>query len=98
MSRNMFPICMNSTANKPNIRLYPLLAKCWRTVMLAGLAAVIHSVAPHANASPLDHWHWRNPLPQGNTLKSIVFAAGRFVAVGDAGAVVTSIDGLNWTS
>ena len=53
-------------------------------------------------AAPLDNWHWRNPLPDGNpqsgphTLNGIVFAAGKFVAVGAAGVVSISTDNTNW--
>jgi hypothetical protein len=51
-----------------------------------------------AKAAPLDNWHWRNPLPQGNTISSIIFTGDKFVAVGNAGVVLTSQDGLNWIS
>ncbi len=47
---------------------------------------------------PLDQWYWRNPLPQGNSLASVVFAQGRFVAVGGGGVIITSADGTNWTN
>src|SRR6266404_377311 len=46
---------------------------------------------------PLDQWYWRNPFPQGNSLASVVFAQGRFVAVGGGGVIVSSRDGTNWT-
>lgn len=45
----------------------------------------------------LDNWHWRNSLPQVNALNSIVFGNGIFVSVGDAGTILTSPDGANWT-
>ena len=48
-------------------------------------------------ADPLDNWHWRNPLPQGNTLNGIVYGNGTFVAVGDYGTTLTSPDGVSWT-
>jgi hypothetical protein len=48
-------------------------------------------------ADPLDQWFWRNPLPQGNSLASVVFAQGRFVAVGQGGSILTSSNGTNWT-
>ena len=56
-----------------------------------------------ASASPLDNWHWRNPLPNGNpqassyTLDAVVFTNGQFVAVGVSGIVAFSSDGTNWT-
>lgn len=47
-------------------------------------------------AAGLDHWHWRNPLPSGNSLKSVAFGNGVFVAAGDGGAIQTSADGVSW--
>ena len=46
----------------------------------------------------LDNWHWRNPLPQGNNLNGIVYGNHTFVTVGDAGTILTSPDGVTWTS
>lgn len=46
-------------------------------------------------AAPLA-WHWRNPLPQGNTLNATAYGAQTYVAVGDAGAIIISPDGTNW--
>ncbi len=46
---------------------------------------------------PLDNWHWRNPLPQGNTLEAIAYGNGAFVAVGDYDTILTSPDGVTWT-
>ena len=54
-------------------------------------------------ADPLDNWHWRNPLPDGNpqagphTLYGLVFANGIFVGVGDSGVVSISSDTTKWT-
>jgi hypothetical protein len=48
-------------------------------------------------AEPLEYWHWRNPSPAGNTLNSVTYGNGTFVAVGDGGNVQTSADGVNWT-
>src|SRR5438552_18457465 len=50
------------------------------------------------NADFLDHWHWRNPLPQGNSLYGIVYANGAFTAVGALGTILTSSDAVNWVS
>jgi len=50
-----------------------------------------------SNADPLDNWHWRNPLPQGNSLSGVSYGNGTFVAVGDIGTVLTSSDGATWT-
>src|SRR5436190_7076134 len=56
----------------------------------------LFSVAGILVADPLDNWHWRSPLPQGNPLNSITFGDGLYVAVGDAGAILISPDGENW--
>lgn len=54
-------------------------------------------------ADPLNNWHWRNPLPNGNppmnppVLDSIVFANGEFVAVGQNGVAAISTDGTDWS-
>jgi hypothetical protein len=53
-------------------------------------------------ADPLNNWHWRNPLPNGNPLPGaynlygIVFTNGQFFTVGDNGMELTSPDGTNW--
>jgi hypothetical protein len=45
----------------------------------------------------LDRWTWRNPRPQANDLKHIVFGNGRYVAGGVGSALVTSTNGVDWT-
>lgn len=47
-------------------------------------------------ASPLDNWHVRNS-PENSTLRAVTYGNGLFVAVGDAGAILTSPDGMTWT-
>ena len=54
-------------------------------------------------ADPLNNWHWRNPLPNGNpqfpaaqVLNGIIFTNGTFFAVGNSGVVATSLNGTNW--
>jgi hypothetical protein len=49
-------------------------------------------------ADPLDDWQWRNPLPLANRLYSVAYASNEFIAVGLGGAVVTSTNGIQWTS
>src|SRR6266705_2121150 len=44
----------------------------------------------------LNNWHWRNPSPFANTMRSLTFGNGRFVAVGDGGVIHTSLDGYIW--
>jgi hypothetical protein len=61
-------------------------------------ALVFFSLLPRSSsADPLDIWHWRNPLPQGNNLTGIVFGNGLFVAVEVNSRVDTSADLVNWT-
>jgi hypothetical protein len=69
------------------------------TLVLAGLLSCSGSLF----ADPLNNWHWRNPLPNGNPppnaigLYGIVFTNGQFFAVGANGTENTSGDGTNWT-
>jgi subtilisin family serine protease len=46
---------------------------------------------------PLENWHWRNPLPQGNTLNGVTYGNSTFMAVGYSGTILTSTDGASWT-
>ena len=65
-------------------------------VILCYLSAVIQS---HADA--LDHWHLRRPPQSTNYLSAVTYANGLFVAVGRSGArgeILTSPDGVVWTS
>ncbi len=48
-------------------------------------------------ADPMDHWHWRNPLPQGNDLNGVAFGNGIFVAVGKSTILTSSDNGATWT-
>jgi hypothetical protein len=47
--------------------------------------------------SGLDNWVWRNPRPRGYDLQSIVWNAGKYLAVGEKGTIQSSPDGLSWT-
>ena len=49
-----------------------------------------------ALADGLQTWQWRSPLPHGNTLETVIYADGRFLAVGYNGAMMTSINGASW--
>jgi hypothetical protein len=64
----------------------PVLLASW--MLLTTLGAAAH---------PLDVWHWRNPLPQGNALNAVTYANGLYVAVGALGTILTSPDGTNWS-
>ncbi|MFZ4855437.1 MAG: Ig-like domain-containing protein, partial [Desulfuromonadaceae bacterium] len=56
-------------------------------------------VSGSAQADPLDNWHWKNPIPQGNALRGVSFGSNKFVAVGDYGTILTSSDlGINWNN
>jgi hypothetical protein len=59
-----------------------------------------------AYGDPLNNWHWRNPLPNGNyqpvppisvVLNGIVFTNGNFYGVANNGLLEVSPDGTNWT-
>ena len=43
---------------------------------------------------PLNQWHLRNP--SGLNFLAVAYGNGIYVAVGDAGAIMTSPDGINW--
>jgi hypothetical protein len=64
----------------------------WGTIVC--LFAFAFSI--HAQTAPLQEWHWRNPLPQGNRLLNVVAANGTFIALGELGTLLTSTDGTNW--
>jgi hypothetical protein len=49
-------------------------------------------------AGPLDRWNVRSPIPQGNDLFAVAYGAGKFVAVGRNGAIISSSDGTNWSN
>jgi len=43
-------------------------------------------------------WEWGNPLPQGNTIRAMSFAAGQGYAAGDFGTLLRTGDGgASWT-
>lgn len=58
--------------------------------MLATASAVI------AQTQPGEQWEWRNPLPQGQSLQSVVWGGGQFVALGEGGTLLTSVSGVSW--
>jgi hypothetical protein len=66
----------------------------WRALAVG----VLSVAALMAQAPDLDHWTWRNPLPTGSNLSRVVWSGNQFVAVGDAGTIATSPDGVSWTS
>lgn len=50
-----------------------------------------------AGGDGFPNFAWRNPLPNGGSLKSVTYGNSTFVAVGQAGKILTSSDGTNWT-
>ncbi len=70
------------------------IQKLIKTTLLPLLFLMVTAVT--AYAGNLDPWHWRNPLPQGHTLRGEVYGNGQFVALGDGGTILTSTDGASW--
>lgn len=68
-----------------------------RALALAMILGVLAGWPAAAAVPSLDSWQWRSPLPQGNDLHGLIHADGRFVAVGDYGSILQSMDGANWT-
>ena len=68
----------------------------FRRVLLLFVCVALFSWT-EALADTLDHWQWRNPLPQGNTLNAVAYGNNVFVAVGGNGTIITSPDGVTWT-
>jgi hypothetical protein len=72
--------------------------KLFSFILILTLIVTSFLLSGNSNADPLDHWHWRNPLPQGNHLSAMAYGNGAFVAVGDSGTTLTSPDGATWTA
>ena len=73
----------------------------WKSVRWSILAvfslAVCMTAYSQVSEYALDNWEWRNPLPTGGTLWNIEFANGQFLAVGTAGEIMTTPDGVSWS-
>jgi hypothetical protein len=68
-----------------------------RKAILEILCIILFALTPFkSRGDMLDSWHWRNPGPFGDTMRSVCFANGKFVAVGDGGVIHTSADGVQW--
>jgi photosystem II stability/assembly factor-like uncharacterized protein len=64
----------------------------------AALLAALPALAPASVQVGSSGWQWGNPLPQGNTLRSISFAGASGYAGGDFGTLLrTSDGGTTWT-
>src|SRR6202162_2178044 len=73
---------------------YPMIKLRTKSVLLA---AALCLGAGIASAQVCSEWLWSNTMPQGNRLNGAAYGGGVFVAVGSAGAVLTSRDGSSWT-
>jgi hypothetical protein len=69
----------------------------WALRFLAAFIASFLLLTAFRMAGPLDTWHWRNPLPQGNSLRGLGCGNGFWVAVGENGTILTSPDTVAWT-
>ena len=69
-----------------------------KSIKALAIVAILFLAITPAFADPLDNWHWRNPLPQGNPLQAVAYGSNTFVAVGNGGTILTSPDGVTWTS
>ncbi|HXI52794.1 MAG TPA: immunoglobulin domain-containing protein [Candidatus Saccharimonadales bacterium] len=49
-------------------------------------------------AGPLDRWARLNPRPIARDLFSVAYGEGRYVAVGDQGAVLSSTNAVDWSN
>lgn len=65
-------------------------------VTLVALLSVVVGRAARAER-PCGPWEWVNPLPQGNDLNGVTYGPGTWVAVGNAGTILTSPDASSWT-
>src|SRR5207249_3166577 len=55
-------------------------------------------LAVRCGADPLDTWIQRSPLPTAADLHSVIHANGLYLAAGDSGTTITSLDGISWTA
>jgi len=56
--------------------------------MKSFLMIVLVSFCQFSQAQTLDSWTWRNPLPQGNSLRGLTYVNSQWAMAGDNGAVV----------
>src|SRR6185503_3796833 len=58
--------------------------------------AIFFCLALSLFCAPLDQWFRRNPAQQWDTLVSVAYGNGRWVAIGEFGTVVVSTNGQDW--
>jgi len=64
---------------------------CLPRLSISLLACLCYILSHRAVAEddPLNNWHWRNPLPQGNILYDVAYGITGFVAIESCGVVLT---------
>ena len=60
------------------------------------LLGTLLCVEAATSSEPLDTWHFRNPLPTGNTPNNVRFLNGLFIVTASSGEVLSSFDGSTW--
>src|SRR5579862_2369148 len=77
-----------------------LMKRCAKLLQWFFFLAVIVwapcALAQTSQFALLDQWTWRNPLPTGNQLNGVCFGNSLYVACGEVGTVLTSLDATNW--
>lgn len=100
-SRDGVPIPNATNASLGFMAIQPGDAGTYSVVVTNRLGAVTSTTATlsveRPPAADLSQWHWRNPLPTGHSLYQVASNDRGFVAVGAAGTIVTSADGVSWT-
>ena len=69
--------------------------------LTAGLAAILLTIVSPSALNAQTAWERlivRSPTPTPNHLRSASYGGGKFLAVGDGGAIVSSDDGTTWES
>lgn len=66
--------------------------------LLFSLAYLLSAYPAWIRADPLDTWTWRNPVTGPDSLQGVIYGSTQFVAVGSEGRILTSPDGVDWTS
>lgn len=66
------------------------------SVTVSDGASTVTSVSAALRLATPNVWTWRNPTTTGNDLWAVAYGAGRYVAVGRAGTILTSTDGSGW--
>ncbi len=68
-----------------------------KSLVLGAVFTLLLMVALSARAGTSSvFWHWSSPSPSGLPLTGIAYGSGTYVAVGQAGLVLTSADGVSW--